>query len=277
MISRLTLRLLLILSIITILVMTAFVMVRFDAAANLMQSNLAERSHAVAERVANSVRPTIWNIYKKAYDHSYSVELASAILDSEMSSSFVDGIKVFGNFGHLYMGKIKVNGEVVNFDSALHARLWTENPNRLQLSIKEGEVSIGNVEISFSDTVFTKNLYSNLIVEITQVAIVSLMFVGSLYFLLRFALVKPMQSLQVAEQALDAINEAVLVIDKEGRILDINPAYSKITDYTVNELIGLIPAIYSSHDTTADFRQMISDDFLQKGHWSGEVIGQERS
>ncbi|WP_293265027.1 EAL domain-containing protein [Neptunomonas sp.] len=276
MISRLTVRLLLILSVITILVMTAFVMVRFDAASSLMQSNLEERSHAVAERVANSVRPTIWNIYKKAYDRSYTVELASAILDSEMSSSFVEGIKVFGNFGHLYMGRIKINDKIVSFDKVLHSRIWIDSPNRLKLPIKAGEVSIGNVEISFSDKVFTDNLYRNLIVEITQVAIVSLMFVGSLYLLLRFALVTPMQSLQVAEQALDAINEAVFVVDKYGRVLDVNPAYSKITYYSENELIGSTPAIHSSNDTSIDFTMLISNSFISKGNWSGEVIGQKK-
>jgi diguanylate cyclase (GGDEF)-like protein/PAS domain S-box-containing protein len=276
MISRLTIRLLLILTVITTLVMTAFVMVRFDAASSLMHRNLQERSQALAERVANSVRPTIWNIYKKNYDRSYTVELASAILDSEMSSSFVDGIKVFGNFGHLYMGRIKVHGEVVNFDYSLHSRLWADNHNRLRLSIKAGEVSIGNVEVIFSDKVFTESLHRNLVVEITQVAVVGLMFVGSLYLLLRLALVVPMQSLQIAEQALNAINEAVLVIDNKGRILDINPAYSKITHYSTNELIGLIPALYSSHDKTADFRNMISDSFLLSGYWSGEVIGQKK-
>lgn len=276
MISRLTVRLLLILSIITALVMTAFVVVRFNSASALMQSNLEERSHAVAERVANSVRPTIWNIYKKAYDRSYTVELASAILDSEMSSSFVEGIKVFGNFGHLYMGRVKVDGKIVSFDKVIHSRLWLDNPNRLRIPIKAGEVSIGNVEIGFSDKAFTESLYQNLIVEITQVAIVSLMFVGSLYLLLRFALVTPMQSLQVAEQALDAINEAVFVIDSKGRILDINPAYSDITLYKENELIGLVPAIYSSTDNDADFMKLVSDNLAYQGHWSGEVIGQKK-
>lgn len=276
MISRLTVRLLLILSIITILVMTAFVVVRFNAASNLMQTNLEERSQAVAERVANSVRPTIWNIYKKAYDRSYTVELVSAILDSEMSSSFVEGIKVFGNFGHLYMGRVKVNGETVGFENVLHSSIWVESPNRLKIPIKAGEVSIGNVEISFSDQVFTENLYRNLIVEIIQVAIVSLMFVGSLYLLLRFSLVKPMQSLQIAEQALNAINEAVFVIDQDGRILDVNPAYSKITHYAKSELMDLTPAIYSCNHTAADFTKLISNASISRGNWSGEVVGHKK-
>lgn len=276
MFSRLTVRLLLILSIITILVMSGFVVVRFNAASNLMQSNLQERSRAVAERVSNSVRPTIWNIYKKVYERSYTVELASAILDSEMSSSFVEGIKVFGNFGHLYMGRIKVNGETLSFDNASHSRIWRDSPNRLKLAIKAGEVTIGNVEISFSDKVFTENLYNNLIVEIIQVAIVSLMFVGSLYLLLRFALVTPLQSLQVAEQALNTITEAVFVFDQDGKILDTNPAYSKITHYAKTELIGLTPAIYSSSDTSADFTRLISAVFISRGNWSGEVVGQKK-
>lgn len=276
MISRLTARLLLILSLITILVMTAFVVIRFDAAASLMQRSLDERSHAVAERVANSVRPTIWNVYKKAYERSYTVELASAILDSEMKSSFVQGIKVFGNFGHLYMGRIKIDGQIVNYDRSLHSQLWLGGHNRLRLPIKAGEVTIGNVEIIYSDKDFAENLYQNLIVEITQVAIVSLMFVGSLYLLLRFSLVAPVQSLEVAEQALGAINEAVFIIDIAGRITDTNPAYSKITQYSKSELCGFVPIIHACDDPTIDFKTLISDEYMTDGHWSGEVVGQKK-
>ncbi len=273
MVSRPTARLLIILSIITFLVMTAFVVVRFNAASNLMQSTLQERSQSVAERVANSVRPTIWNIYKKTYDRTYSVELASAILDSEMSSPFVEGIKVFGNFGHLYMGRIKVNGEIINYDNALHSKIWLNQKNRTRFPIKAGKVSIGNVEVSYSDKTFTESLYQNLIVEIAQVTVVSILFVGSLFLILRFALVAPIQSLQVAQQALDSLNEAVFVTNDKGQIMDINPAYTNITFYDETEILGLLPNIHPASEEDKSFAEMIRGSSLTQEHWSGEVIG----
>ena len=277
MFSRLTVRLFIILSLITFLVMTAFVVVRFNVASDLMQANLKERSLSVAERVANSVRPTIWNIYKQAYDRTYSVELASAILDSEMSSSFVEGIKVFGNFGHLYMGRIKVDGKIVKYDNSTHSRLWLQHENRIRYPIKAGEISIGNLEVSFSDKAFTENLYQNLIVEITQVALVSLLFVFSLYMILRFALVSPMQSLQVAQQALDSLDEAVFVTDAQGYIVDINPAYSGITQFQEQELSGVLPDLYPSNESAVDFSIMTQGGFLTAGRWSGEVVGRRKN
>ncbi|WP_415894857.1 putative bifunctional diguanylate cyclase/phosphodiesterase [Neptuniibacter sp. PT34_22] len=276
MFSRLTVRLLVILSLITFLVMTVFVIVRFSVASELMQSNLQERGHSVAERVANSVRPTIWNVYKKAYDRTYSVELASAILDSEMSSPFVEGIKVYGNFGHLYMGRIKIDGEIRQFEEKKHAGAWSGFDNRIRYPIKSGEVSIGNVEVSYSDKSLTESLYQNLIVEITQVAVVSLLFVGSLYIILRFALVSPMRSLQVAQQALDALDEAVFVTNEHGRLVDINPAYSKITFFVESEILGLLPDIQPFDEKGVDFRAMIDETFLTDGSWSGEVIGRKK-
>ncbi|MGH1461836.1 MAG: putative bifunctional diguanylate cyclase/phosphodiesterase [Neptuniibacter sp.] len=248
-------------------------MVRFNAASNLMQSTLQERSQSVAERVANSVRPTIWNIYKKTYDRTYSVELASAILDSEMSSPFVEGIKVFGNFGHLYMGRIKVNGEIINYDNALHSKIWLNQKNRTRFPIKAGKVSIGNVEVSYSDKTFTESLYQNLIVEIAQVTVVSILFVGSLFLILRFALVAPIQSLQVAQQALDSLNEAVFVTNDKGQIMDINPAYTNITFYDETEILGLLPNIHPASEEDKSFAEMIRGSSLTQEHWSGEVIG----
>ncbi|MCP4596602.1 EAL domain-containing protein [Neptuniibacter sp.] len=276
MVSRPTARLLVILSLITFLVMTAFVVVRFNAASDLMQSNLQERSQSVAERVANSVRPTIWNVYKKVYDRNYSAELASAILDSEMSSPFVEGIKVFGNFGHLYMGRIKVEGEIVQFDNSQHSRLWMGQKNRIRFPIKVGQISIGNVEVSYSDKNFTENLYRNLVVESAQVAVVSFLFVGSLFLILRFALLSPIQSLQVAQQALDSLNEAVFVTDANGRIMDVNPAYTSITQFKEEDILGLQPDLYPEDVESKGFRSMIEEGFLDQGRWSGEVIGRKR-
>ena len=277
MVSRPTVRLLVILTIITILVMTAFVVVRFNVASNLMQSNLQERSRSVAERVANSVRPTIWNIYKKTYDRTYSVELASAILDSEMSSPFVEGIKVFGNFGHLYMGQIKDEGKIIQFDEKSHAQMWLEQKNKIRFPIKSGKVSIGNVEISYSDKAFTENLYQNLIVEIAQVTVVSILFVGSLFLLLRFALLTPMQSLQVAQQALDSLNEAVFVTNEKGQIMDVNPAFTNITAFEEDEVLGLLPDIHPINEGDKSFACMVRSSLFDQSNWSGEVIGRKKT
>lgn len=86
MFDRLTVRLLATLTLVTLVVMSVFVGVRFNASQQLMEASLKERSLSVAKRVSRSVTPTIWNIYQKEYGTEYSIELASAILESELES-----------------------------------------------------------------------------------------------------------------------------------------------------------------------------------------------
>lgn len=120
MFDRLTVRLLATLTLVTLVVMSVFVGVRFNASQQLMEASLKERSLSVAKRVSRSVTPTIWNIYQKEYGTEYSIELASAILESELESPFVTAIQVQGNFGHLYMGLIKEGERIVPFDKQQH-------------------------------------------------------------------------------------------------------------------------------------------------------------
>jgi len=254
--------------------MTGFVVVRYHFDVQLMQSSLTERSEAVAQRVASSVRLTIWNIYQKSYDRKYTDEIAAGILDSEMQSDFVLGIKVFGNFGHLYMGRIKHQGNIQPYQMDTDEPLWKQQDNRIRYPIKVGLMTIGNVEVLYSDRQFADNLRHNLLVDILQVAIVSLLFVGALSMLLKISLVAPMQELQIAQQALDSLDEAVFVTDARGRIIDINPSYSQMTDYHQDQVLGQLPAVYSLEDNQPLLSAPSLEKILSQGNWSGEVIGQ---
>ena len=137
MINRLTIRLFCIVSLITLLVMSSFVAVRYVANAELMESTSQERGLAVAKRVAASVKPTIWNIYNKSYNRTYTAEFADAILDAEMDSEFIQGIKVFGNFGHLYTW-VKSSGtieQIERFNSQNDELSWKQHPNRISYPV----------------------------------------------------------------------------------------------------------------------------------------------
>ncbi|MBN3564230.1 putative bifunctional diguanylate cyclase/phosphodiesterase [Aliamphritea spongicola] len=277
MINRLTIRLFCIVSLITLLVMSSFVAVRYVANAELMESTSQERGLAVAKRVAASVKPTIWNIYNKSYNRTYTAEFADAILDAEMDSEFIQGIKVFGNFGHLYMGKIKRdNQQIERFNADNDELNWKQQPNRISYPVSLGAMTIGHVEVSYSDKEFAETLRSSLWVDITQVAIVSLLFVGSLYIVLRLALVSPMQSLQVAQHALDALDEAVFVVNKDGHVIDINPSYTTITHYKESEILHRPPAIYATDRAQLPIFQFAADTLKKKKSWSGQVVGQRK-
>ena len=58
-----------------------------------IDENLRQDANIIAVRVANAVRPTIWNIYQKGIERQFSEDVASAILDSELASTSVLSIK----------------------------------------------------------------------------------------------------------------------------------------------------------------------------------------
>jgi diguanylate cyclase (GGDEF)-like protein/PAS domain S-box-containing protein len=260
----------------TIIVMSAFVAVRYQSNAELMRAALQERSLGVASRVATSVQLTIWNIYQKTYERRYSEEFASAILDAEMQSPFVRGIKILGNFDHLYTGKIKIGDYSVPYFPELHDVIWSKSDKRLRHPVSEGKMTIGNIEVIYSDYEFAENLKQSLIIDITQVAIVGLLFVISLYLVLRRALVAPLQSLQLAHQALSSLDEAVFVINDVGLLIDLNPSYTKMTHFSQANALNHRPSLYAKQHPKLTITELIYLDSDKSNNWSGEVVCQRK-
>lgn len=241
-----------------------------------MQSALQERSISVARRVATSVQLTIWNIYKKSYDRRYSAEFAAAILDAEMQSPFILGIKILGNFGHLYTGKLKVSSHAVPYIPQLHDKIWISNDKRLRYPVKEGSMTIGYIDIIYDDVGFASNLHDSLVIDITQVAIVGLLFVLSLYLILKRALVLPLQSLQLAHQALSALDEAVFMINDVGLLIDVNPSYRKMTLFSAENVHNHRPSLYAKEHPQLSIIELVYLDADSESNWSGEVVCQRK-
>ncbi|MDO6442843.1 MULTISPECIES: EAL domain-containing protein [unclassified Marinobacter] len=65
--------------------------------------------------------------------------------------------------------------------------------------------------------------------------------------------------------------EAVLVTDADNKIVALNPAFTKITGYTLGDLEGKDPVLLYSGRQTADFFKGIWDEVAQRGFWQGEV------
>ena len=72
-------------------------------------------------------------------------------------------------------------------------------------------------------------------------------------------------------------HEGVMITDAEARILDVNPAFTRITGYTREETIGLNPRVLNSglHDV-AWFARMWRSLKLD-GHWRGEVWNRRKN
>jgi len=76
---------------------------------------------------------------------------------------------------------------------------------------------------------------------------------------------------QLSEKVFNNTNEGITITDDKGIIFDVNPAFSEITGYSREEVVGKNSRILSSgkqnHEFYADMWQTINE----RGHWQGEV------
>lgn len=79
------------------------------------------------------------------------------------------------------------------------------------------------------------------------------------------------ESMRLAESIYMSSNEAVMVTDENNRIIQINPAFTRITDYTLNDLYGKNPSVLRSNLHDQAFYQSMWKDICDIGYWQGEM------
>ena len=79
------------------------------------------------------------------------------------------------------------------------------------------------------------------------------------------------ESLQIAALVYRNSGEAMLVTDEENRILDINPAFTRVTGYTLDEIRGLNPRIFKSGKHGEEFYRSLWQALHAQGQWQGEI------
>jgi diguanylate cyclase (GGDEF)-like protein/PAS domain S-box-containing protein len=79
------------------------------------------------------------------------------------------------------------------------------------------------------------------------------------------------EALTLASSVYQSSNDGILVTDEKNLILDVNPAFTKITGYTLEEVRGKNPRIFQSGKHDSQFFQQMWQSVLADGHWQGEV------
>ena len=79
------------------------------------------------------------------------------------------------------------------------------------------------------------------------------------------------RSLQLADRVIEASLEGIMITDAEARIVSVNPAFSRMTGYQPNEVIGQRPSILSSGLHDHAFYAALWGELKQRGEWQGEV------
>ncbi len=81
----------------------------------------------------------------------------------------------------------------------------------------------------------------------------------------------------LATTLINAANEAIISTDLHGNILSVNPAFSRITGYSVEEVIGKNPSILKSKRHDKGFYKAMWDKITTSGHWAGEIWNRRKN
>jgi len=85
------------------------------------------------------------------------------------------------------------------------------------------------------------------------------------------------ERLRQAAAVFDCTREGVLVTDREGLIVHVNPAFMRITGYQREEVLGQRPSLFKSGRHSADFYQAMFSTLDSVGEWSGEIWNRRKS
>lgn len=91
------------------------------------------------------------------------------------------------------------------------------------------------------------------------------------------ALVRSRQHLQLAEKVIDSSLEGIIITDPDIRIEFVNPAFTHLTGYTLEDVAGRNPGVLSSGRQDAAFYQKMWHTLNQTGFWRGEVWNRKKS
>lgn len=264
-------RLIIVIVISTMTMMSVFGGIRFHLSKTDFEKQLNTSIEQTAERIASAVKPSIWSIYSKAVDRTFSEEFAGGVLDSELSGEYITGIVVYGQFGHVFMGRwIDQNGLVQSYSRNQRSILLMRSNMSRTYPIRFETMTLGQVELFIDTQPYLNKQRDALIIELIQIGIVSIFFIVVLFQLIRRALIVPMRKLNVAHEAFSSMSEGVVFTSLEGDIHESNEAFRQITKVEPEEVVG------------KTIWQFISDDKETLNHlksvirsglgWNGELV-----
>jgi len=88
---------------------------------------------------------------------------------------------------------------------------------------------------------------------------------------------KKEDQLKIATQVFQSAIEGVVVTNSDSIIHFINPAFTKITGYSPEEVIGKKPKILRSNHHKDSFYKKMWDTLKNKGHWEGEIWNRRKN
>ena len=83
--------------------------------------------------------------------------------------------------------------------------------------------------------------------------------------------------LQLASMVYNHTGEATMVTDEQNSIIAVNPAFTHITGYSQDEVLGKNPKILSSGKHDSDFYKVMWEEIRTSGMWQGEIWNRKKN
>ena len=90
-------------------------------------------------------------------------------------------------------------------------------------------------------------------------------------------LARSARRLRSATKAFEAALEGIMVTNAERVIESVNPAFSAITGYAADDVIGRTPSILASGRHDQDFYRALNEALASSGHWQGEICNRRKN
>ena len=85
------------------------------------------------------------------------------------------------------------------------------------------------------------------------------------------------EQLRLAARVFDRAGEGIVVTDPKQKILTVNDAFTKVTGYTAEEVIGKGPSMLASGRHDKEFYQEMWEVLQAKGWWQGEIWNRRKA
>ena len=82
---------------------------------------------------------------------------------------------------------------------------------------------------------------------------------------------------QLAASVFTAAREGILITDANADIIEVNDAFSQITGYSREEVLGKNPRIFQSGRQSPEFYKVMWQELVQNNHWTGEIWNRRKS
>jgi diguanylate cyclase (GGDEF)-like protein/PAS domain S-box-containing protein len=79
------------------------------------------------------------------------------------------------------------------------------------------------------------------------------------------------ERLRLAATVFTEAREGITITDRKGTILEVNDAFTRVTGYTREEVLGKNPRLLQSGLQSKEFYENMWNCLLRDGHWSGEI------